>query len=484
MSLATRLILILGGTMLVVVGIYVGISNLQLQSLLRGAMINETEVLASALRVVSEDALEAGRLGSLDRALRTALHDEEVVAAVVLDPQGGVLAGGADDLACLEPYFRPLIEAAAGGGGWARCAERVFWLAVPLPPPGALLLVAQREITLNRLVQAALRRQFFLTFGLMLTLTAAIVTILRHYLARPLAEISSGLRTLGHTGAAPRLPVDRSLGEVGQLVERYNEMAAQLERQRRQLEQEMDDRIVLERQLRAAEKFAVIGRLAGGLAHELGSPLSVIGMRAEALRDAPELPDSLRRQAETVTLAVDRVSEVIQGMLHIARRQQVVFESVELCELIRSLHEEMLPYYEANEVQATLDLPAEPVQVRGQATLLRHALRNLLRNAVHAMQLQSGERWLRLHVETTVHEVRILLSDSGPGIPPEQLARIFEPFFSTKPAGEGLGLGLPISQAIIEAHGGELNLENRPGGGARVTVALPLHPDDRDGAST
>jgi signal transduction histidine kinase len=120
-----------------------------------------------------------------------------------------------------------------------------------------------------------------------------------------------------------------------------------------------------------------------------------------------------------------------------------------------------------------LELPAEPAVVRGDGSLLRHALRNLLSNAAHALRDYPGPREIRVTFRRDEGMFFADISDSGPGIPTEQLPHVFEPFFTTKKVGEGMGLGLAISRGIVEKHGGSLTLQSSSGCGVTATLALP-----------
>ncbi len=474
MRIATRLVLILGSLVIALMGMYMVVSHQQHKSLLREGMIRETEAMARTLQVVSNATLAEDRTADLDRTLRTATADEEIFASLVIDAQGRVLAGRAENLACLQPHLRSL-PARREERGWARCPEQVYWRALPLDVAGTWLVVGLEAVMVNRSVTAALRRQLALTLALSAALALTLLLILHRMLSLPLDEILRGLRSLAATGEPPRLQVPSSAGDLAHLAAAFNEMAEQLVRNREQLLHEAEERVTLQRRLHEAEMFAMAGRLSGGLAHELGSPLSVISIRAEAILASREVPPEVRRQAETILQVVSRMTEFIHGLLHLHRRQGVVFEPLDLVQLVRALQKDIAATDAAEGVAVEVELPSGPVMVYGQETLLRHALRNLIHNAEHALrQRPAGEQLLRIRVEPSEHEVRLYVEDSGPGVSPEHMHHIFEPFFTTKEVGEGIGLGLPISRGIIEEHGGELRLENLPEGGVRAVITLPL----------
>ncbi len=291
-----------------------------------------------------------------------------------------------------------------------------------------------------------------------------------------LARFVGILRELRGTGEAdrrPRIGLHEATEELAALEAALDQMAEQLAEMQRELVSHTEEKLTLEQRLRESEKFAVIGRLSGGLAHELGSPLSVIAIRAKAIQHTPDTSPLMREHAEVIHAQVRRLSDFIQGLLHIAREQWIVFNPFDLAELLRELAEEIAPRARTERVWLDLQLPTEPVTVRGEKTLLRHALRNLVRNAFHALDDHVGERRICLRIDRDENEVRLLVEDSGPGIPSAHLDRVFEPFYTTKSIGKGMGLGLPITRGIIEQHGGELYLENLEHQGLRAVMVLP-----------
>jgi two-component system C4-dicarboxylate transport sensor histidine kinase DctB len=236
-----------------------------------------------------------------------------------------------------------------------------------------------------------------------------------------------------------------------------------------------DDRLALERRLAQAERFAAIGRLSGSLAHELGSPLSVIGLRAAAIVQQTPVDDPSHQQALAITHEVGRATAFMRALLRVARRERVPFERVN----VRALIERVLTDTAADAigVDTVTTLPPEAVIVDGDQTLLAHALRNVVRNALESVRDRAPPRCLRIGVCAEPQSVCIEVEDNGPGIAAEQLTQLFEPFRTTKAVGEGVGLGLTISRGIIIEHGGEIGVANRLENGILVTIRLPRRAD-------
>jgi signal transduction histidine kinase len=340
------------------------------------------------------------------------------------------------------------------------------------------VVIGRRATVLER-DRASSRWRILLTTIAMAAAAAVVIrVVLNRTLSAPLAQIMTGVRSLGGPEPPRSVRVPRSAGELRDLGLAFNEMAERLEGKRAALMAEAEERIALERRLRSAEKFAALGRLSGGLAHELGSPLNAIEMRAERIEALASLSEETRRQAREIVAEVDRIAELIEGLRHVSRDHAFESGPVDLSEVVQSAVRDTRDRATAAAIAVRAEA-APGVMVRGDGTLLRHAIANLLMNAVQALEHQPGERLVRVRVYRDGGVARVRVEDTGAGVPPGARSRLFEPFFTTRDVGEGMGLGLAISRSIIEEHGGELRIEDRPGGGTRVCLSLPLDTPPR-----
>jgi signal transduction histidine kinase len=289
--------------------------------------------------------------------------------------------------------------------------------------------------------------------------------------------VLAGVRRLGGPAVPAPIAVPRAARELQDLARAFNEMVERLDGKQRTLLRETEERIALERRLRDSELFAALGRLTGGVAHELGSPLGVIGVRAEAIHSSPDATPELRRHAQSIEAEVERIARLVRDLVHVARRNGTPPGSVALGGVVREAAEALR--HEADEagVELSVSVADDDLPVAGDGRLLRHALYSVGLNAVQAMRGHPGERRLSLAVERADGTARVVVEDTGPGIAPDDYARVFEPFFTTKDVGQGSGLGLAISAGIAEEHGGTLTLAPAPGGGVRAQLVLPLSPD-------
>ncbi|HEY4176731.1 MAG TPA: HAMP domain-containing sensor histidine kinase [Kofleriaceae bacterium] len=222
-------------------------------------------------------------------------------------------------------------------------------------------------------------------------------------------------------------------------------------------------------QLRHAERLNVIGTLAAGVAHEIGTPLNVIAGCAELLAEADPSPRVLARTTMVLD-QVNKVSSIIRRLLDFGRRGGSDRANADLTSIARTACEMLETTARKHHVEIELVAPG-PVHVSVNPSEIEQVLTNLLMNAMHAM---TGGT-IRVIVDSTAENVaRVAVVDQGTGIPAENLPRIFDPFFTTKGVGEGTGLGLSVSYGIVRDHAGTIAVTSELRRGSTFTVQLPL----------
>ncbi|HEY3327871.1 MAG TPA: ATP-binding protein, partial [Novimethylophilus sp.] len=222
-----------------------------------------------------------------------------------------------------------------------------------------------------------------------------------------------------------------------------------------------------------AQRDAAWGEVARRLAHEIKNPLTPIQLSAERLErkltDKLQASDAevLRRATHTIVSQVTAMKSMVNEFSEYARAPAVNLTELDLNVVMR----EVLALYEPPDIKLVIDLVKEPVQVRGDATMLRQVLHNLLQNAQDALD---GRPEPAIYVSSRLENgmIRFAVCDNGSGFPEELIARAFEPYVTTKR--HGTGLGLAIVKKIVEEHRGSIIIENRAEGGACVSIALPV----------
>jgi nitrogen fixation/metabolism regulation signal transduction histidine kinase len=279
-------------------------------------------------------------------------------------------------------------------------------------------------------------------------------------LSRPVVNLGRGMERVARGEDRVRVSPEGS-AEVEHLIETFNAMSAELSRSRRELAR--------------AERLAAWREVARRLAHEMKNALTPITFSLHKLKKAtPSVPEEERERIRTAVTTImeemDGLRRLAGSFSELARLPVPEFARVDLGEVV----EAAVSGTGDDHLRLSWSPPEAPVEVDGDRTLLRQALTNVIRNAADAIG-PDGRVWIKLGREGTL--ARITVEDDGPGWPAEGRDQVFEPYFTTKT--HGTGLGLSLVQRTMLLHGGSVELEDRRGGGARVVLTLPLEGGGR-----
>lgn len=292
---------------------------------------------------------------------------------------------------------------------------------------------------------------------------------------RPLQEL------VGVMGRAERGDLNARVGtrghdELGKLARHFNDMIAKLHMARQELERYHHE------QLARAERLATIGEMAAAIAHEIRNPLTGISGALSVLGRGFPSDDPRREVVRETHHLIDRLNRTVQEILHYSRPSLPQFQAVALHDIV----DRTMLLVEGEARKARVDIvrlnghDAAVAAVRADPHQLQQVLMNLLLNAIQATPPE-GRVSIRLDTPANGHETpraSIEIGDNGKGMSAEEAAKAFQPFFSTKT--EGTGLGLPIAKRIVEQHGGRIHLDSTLGKGTSVRVELPVHPEMPD----
>jgi len=233
------------------------------------------------------------------------------------------------------------------------------------------------------------------------------------------------------------------------------------------------DRVRLEEQLQISEKMASIGLLAAGVAHEVNTPLTGISSYTQMLLENADPADPRTQILEKIERQTFRAAKIVNGLLTLSRPGTPGGERapVDLNAVINDVYSLVEHQFEVGRIKVRRELAQEPLLVLGIEHQLQQVFLNLFLNARDAMP-RGG--WLTVSSRTDGSGVIVEIADTGSGIPPEQLARIYDPFFTTKAIGRGTGLGLSISYGIVREHDGSIRCDSTVGQGTRFTMSLPV----------
>jgi signal transduction histidine kinase len=413
------------------------------------------------------------------------------------DATGGVRALGAlvnprgrfsrSTLYDSQPVLQEIVHAieklrpTVGAGGIAmpiRDASGEIWggLWVPLPgvEPGNLLL--------------ALLPWFLLS---LLLLVLGTFFVLRRSVLDPLEELARAAQRVKAGDLSARLREPERADEIGQLFRSFNEMTANVQGFNARLEQEVETATEQARRAEAAaltqRRLAAMGELAAGIAHEINNPLGGLLNAVESLERGKLPPQKHARYFELLRDGLERIQATVGRLLRFTPRT-APFGPVSLARALEDALE--LVQHRARSLSVELRLaPRAPDEAResvlarwralppveGERGELAQAVLNLLVNALDALEDDGRPGgWIELALERAGDELLIRVRDGGPGVPPENLPRVADLFFTTKEVGRGTGLGLSIVHQVVAAHGGRVFLSNGAGGGFQVEIHLPL----------
>ncbi len=225
------------------------------------------------------------------------------------------------------------------------------------------------------------------------------------------------------------------------------------------------------------DRLAAIGRVAAGVAHDMNNVLTVITLCTELLAAQPELDEAGHQRLDQIRRETQRGASMVWQILDFAHGGPMAATPIDLDAFIGELVP-VLRHTQAPEVSITFDADDAPHVVMGDAARLEQILSNLATNAADAI---AGPGRIDITLESEAGWVRVTFSDTGAGIPPTVLPQIFEPFFSTKPAGHGTGLGLAQVQSLVSQHGGRVAVWSVLGEGTTVEIWIPALGDPGDG---
>ena len=331
---------------------------------------------------------------------------------------------------------------------------------------GALLATIRIPTSVVYMTARDLLSSLMIGALLLFALAAFASLIFARRLTRPLEHLSTAAEKVGR-GDFDITVTSESSDEIGALSNSFNQMTTELRARETKLEG-------ANAALIQSEKLAAFGQLGAGIAHEVKNPLAgILGYAQLTLRKLE--PDSpFRKNLDVIEKETRRCTEIISNLLKFARQEKSVTRSTDINEVVEAALTIVDHQLTINDVKISKELEPDLPEIEASANQLQQVIMNFAINAQQAI----GEAGGNLVVRTHKHDDAIVIEveDDGPGIPQEVQAHIFEPFFTTKRAGEGTGLGLSVTYGIVKDHGGDIRIEDPPGGGTRFVVILPLKP--------
>jgi len=449
-------------------------------------MKDEVDLVARALRLSVTHAMVRERDGGVREALRSALRIGRVYGAYVYDSDGALLVAQGPTAPDESPErVVEMVEVGTRVGEFGAVGGRPVYSAfVPLVDEWGrslgLLQVVRRQADFE---DYAVRLRVGAFAALVLGLGVVTLLVLHgHHGAAvaPLRRLRDSMARVGAGEQEHRAATDGPK-ELADVAVTFNAMLDGLQATTTELDRRRRAQEKLGRELASAEKLAAVGELASGVAHELGTPLSIVDGHAHRLSRSEGLPATTRQRLDAVRTQVSRMEGIIRQLIELGRDASGRRRRVQLDALVRGAADAVADAADCSGVRLELRPPTHPVRVDADARRLEEAILHLLRNA---LQAAPGGR-VRISWKRSGAAVALEVEDDGSGVPDELRARIFEPFYTTKAHGEGAGLGLAVVHGTVEDHGGRIVADRSPLGGARFSVSLPapLGIDEEMGAT-
>jgi signal transduction histidine kinase len=399
-----------------------------------------------------------------------AIVDARGVAVVHADPslEGQTLPAG-DDIGTLlaRSAFSRLVAIYSGQG-------RDLVLKQPLllgDTAIGSIRIGVSTLLMRQDIDVSLRPEIATAFAA-LGVAVFVAMLLAQRLLRPIHVIRSGLTRLGRGEFGVRLDLNPD-DEFGELGSSFNAVSEQLLADRSQIAGNVADResaqyaSQLQSTIRYARKLAALGRLSAGVAHEVKNPLNAMMIHLELLRQHTKGVEALRH-VDVIANEIRRLDEVMQSFLKFTRPEDLKLQPISVSALFDEIAPLVRPEADRANVELIVDCREAP-DLNGDPAMLRQAFLNLALNACQAM---TGGGTLRIHAEAArARRVAIAFSDTGVGIRPEHLGRIFDLYFTTREKGSGIGLSMVYR--TVQMHDGEVEVQSTPGAGTTFRVLLP-----------
>jgi two-component system NtrC family sensor kinase len=358
------------------------------------------------------------------------------------------------------------------------------------PRAGALEL-SESLMSQHRFVKGTILDTVIATASLSLAAACLSMLLGVWIVGRPMRSLMEKARRTGQRDFSGPLHLEQD-DELAELAREMNTMCERLVDASQRVESETHARIDAIEQLRHADRLMTVGKLASGIAHELGTPLNVVEARAGMIAAGETSHEETLDYARIIVDAAGRMTRIIRQLLEFARRKGPQKNAQQLAPVIARTLELLRPLGAKKQVTLSLEsVETHPVDV--DASQFEQVVTNLVVNGIQSMK-QAGTLLVRVSEETTAPPVDLAegdetrqkrpyacvrIVDEGEGIPEDHLSHIFEPFFTTKDVGEGTGLGLSVAYGIVRDHGGWIDVQSEVGKGTEFRVYLPLAPARR-----
>jgi len=486
LTLRTKFILVVN----LLVVLLVGSAAFLMELRQRNAIVEEVKkralILARGLAEASANSLVTYNYVGVEQSLAVATRSPDVVYAVVLDKEGNIAASSVrsapiqrllagTDVTPPPAGTDPIIRQRRIPGSSDETVYDV-WVPVAIEGSDQRWGTARVGVSLESMHQEIARTRWQIAaIGLISLVVGSLSSVvLAQRITKPLQALTRGVAAVGHGDLTQRIDI-QTKDELGELAHAFNDMTAQLARVRD-----------LEERLRRADRLAALGTMAAGIAHDIRNPLTSILIFSQLMSLHHDDPDVRQKFDRVVPRELERVQGVIEDMMELARPAALNLEPTNLNEVLTQALELYEEQAATQGVKVAREFDPDLPFCNADRKRLHRCFSNLLANAIQAMP-KGGDLAVHTSLVSDVHAaaspaagapsdamIRVTIADTGQGIPPDHLSRIFDPFYTTKE--KGLGLGTAITHRIVEDHKGSIDVQSQVGLGTTFTIHLPVSP--------
>jgi two-component system NtrC family sensor kinase len=371
--------------------------------------------------------------------------------------EGGSNAGAAQDFSLIMENN----HYAAQAGRFPRYAG---------PVDAGYLLLSSYEQSWEAFHQTRRVLTLFSMVGLILG--AVIVWLLVRRVTKPLRQLRDSAEAVGRGDFSRHIDIP-SKDELGELAAVFNQMTDNLQKSRTQLEKTVEILRATQAQLSHSEKLSAVGEFVAGVAHELNNPLTALIGYAELLQMS-EVNEDDRSSLQRISSSAERCHKIVHSLLSFARQHPPERKLAGVNALVEGVIEILIYELRTNNIRLDKELSPQLPRLLLDPHQIQQVFLNIFHNARQAIEAYRPRGVIRITTSVAGSRVRITFQDDGPGISEENLAKIFNPFFTTKPVGKGTGLGLSLSYGIIQEHGGTITAASKLGVGTTFIIELPI----------
>jgi signal transduction histidine kinase len=458
--LRTKLVITAVGTAVIVFGVVSSLTFRYWRQESVAAAEQQALLAAASVRSAVEAGLTAGDPARARRALQELVRLESIVAARVYSPAGAIVVSTDRDEEGVRPvgvWIPSPRDIPAMGTARVTAGGDLVNAFLPLRAGGASILQVDFSLApLQAAMDRAARLGLLLLVGSLAAVIFIVATMLEREVVTPIERVAEILGPQGPPGRGGEL--DRIEASVSDLL-RKEQAAA---------------RLAAEQEARLATQagFAEVGEMAAEMAHEFKRPLASIRSAVSLLEQEYQLDEQAQALLAAVDSQLGKLTETMQDLFALAKPVELESEQVELGDTVDSALAQLAGLVDTTGRRVARHYDPRTPVVHGDRHRIEQMVLNVMLNAMEAMEQEGGA--LTIRIRPVAGGAALEFRDTGPGIPASEIERVVLPFYSTKPA--GTGLGLPLVARVVAAHRGELDIESEPGQGTTVTIVLPAQP--------